>query len=200
VRLFKLGTAQQAKGEFAEAAEVLREAQEVHAKAVEQVPHLEKEHHYWRDAYREAALLAGARPPEDAEEHLTLAYAFRKRREHLRAAEQFERALRRERPRADLGRANLFHAACAAAQVKGPQAERWRAQALEWLAEDLRLRRTLVAQIESRLASDLPPERRKELQATREAQFAHIERARTKEPDLAPLRGTAEFQALFVER
>jgi hypothetical protein len=76
---------------------------------------------------------------------------------------------------------NLYNAACSAALASaggdGEEARMWRDRALDWLREDLR--------------------RCRESGQDEAALRAHVDHARVKDPDLASLRGTPEFDALF---
>jgi len=104
-------------------------------------------------------------------------------------AREFSAALEDPAARADLERGNLQGAAAAAARAVGA----WRARALEWLAEDVRLRRRRIAELEERLEVEGSGALRRQ----REALLESIERVRTRDPDFAALRDDPAFQQLF---
>jgi tetratricopeptide (TPR) repeat protein len=140
-----------------------------------------------REALRLRARMPGA--------SLTLGYAHNGRKEHLWSAEAFRDALEEEAIRADLDQGHLYNAACSAALasagLEGEAAGRWREQALRWLDEDLKRRRDRLAALEA------DPGRRAEFEQKQTRLVAHVEHGRTNDPDLASLRGSAEFERLF---
>ena len=183
------------------AAATSKEAMEVHARAVELSPRFADEHDLWVERHRAAALLAGDRAPEGADDHLALAWSLYQRKEFPRSAESFERAVADAALRADLDRVGLYNGACAAAlasaALAGDVAAHWRRRAFEWLAADLHLRRGRVAATAAELAGSPDAKRRATLEATLAADRTQLEWARTGDSDLAPLRGSPEFDALF---
>ncbi|MEZ6187777.1 MAG: protein kinase [Planctomycetota bacterium] len=99
----------------------------------------------------------------------------------------------------DLDAAHLYNGACVASLASAAvddatEREGWQRQALLWLATDLARRQALVRGVE---AQDPSPERDRRLALLRPALALHLERARSGDPDFAPLRELAEFQALF---
>jgi tetratricopeptide (TPR) repeat protein len=190
-------------GELTQAARSLRAAMETHRRAVELAAHFEREHAHWEAQYRRLALLKGDTQPESAADHLTLGYAYYGRKAFVKSAERFAAALEDERLRADLNRSNLYNAACAATLASdglaGEEASRWRKRALAWLGEDIRRRRDALALAEKELGEGAPPDRAARVRRIREAVESHFEHARVKDPDLASLRRTPEFEALFEE-
>jgi len=191
----------QAQGRFKEAAAEARKAEEVHSRAVQLAPHLQAEHKSWADLRDGTALLAGEREAESAADHLALGYALYQAKDYARSAEQFGTALEDASVRADLDRGNLYNAACSAALasagVEGKEAADRRAKAFQWLKEDLDGRRELLKKIEAEAAGDVTLERKAQLEKARAAILAQFEHARAEDPELASLRGTAEFEALW---
>jgi eukaryotic-like serine/threonine-protein kinase len=169
VSLMWVGEAQQGVGRYDEAASTFEEAERIHARAAAEAPHYLKEHGNWK------ALLAKARAmarPENADDHLARAYDELGHARYGAAAGFFAEALKEERLRGDLKAAHLYNGACAAALASTTE-ERRRARALEWLAEDLGRRRG-------------------------DPSFAaYVAHAHEKDPDLASLRGTPDFEKLF---
>jgi serine/threonine protein kinase/Flp pilus assembly protein TadD len=201
--LRRVGTTLEAQGKFKEAVRVLLEARNAHRRAVESAPRLAKEHGRWVTRHRRAALLAGESEPEGPEDDLLLAGAFYDRGDFPRSAQRFAAVLRDERLRSDLDAGHLYNGACSAAlassDLKGEQAAQWRRQALEWLSEDLRRRRDILTGIEADLTGGVAPEVAARLESLRKSLLAHFEHARVKDPDLASLRGSPEFEAMFAE-
>ena len=165
-------------------------------------PHLAGEHHVLLNRFRRASLLAGERAPEGAADHLLFGYAFYDKKDFVRSAQSFATALEDESIRGDLNRGNLYNGGCAAALAsagrEGEEAAQWRERALEWLADDLRRRREILVGVEKELGTNVTPERAAQLRRVQQTLRAHFEHARVKDPDLASLRGTKEFEALFA--
>jgi tetratricopeptide (TPR) repeat protein len=186
---------------FKDAAAEARSAEEAHARAVKLAPHMRAEHGMWIEQLDGTSLLAGEREPASARDHLALGHALHEAKEYVRSAEQYATALEDRWVRADLDGGSLYKAACAAAMasavLKGREAAEWRSKALVWLAEDLDRRRKLLEAFEALPGRDLVPGLRTRLENGRGAFLAHLEDARVKVRDLASLRGSAEFEALF---
>jgi serine/threonine protein kinase len=145
---------------------------------------------------RVAELLAGEREPESAQDHLLAARGHYWRREHASALRHYRRAIADEGLRADLESGALYETLQAAALVAGdqgtPEARDLRAEAIEWLREDVRRRRERVA----RLPETTPPEERDRLRKATERFLRH---ARVEDEELAPLRRMPAFDAVFEE-
>ncbi|MHC4550166.1 MAG: serine/threonine-protein kinase [Planctomycetota bacterium] len=201
--LFQLALVFEAEGNFAAAAQALGEAREVLETAAKLAPQGAGWQRLVEKRYLRVALLAGERSPDNPADRLVLAGALYDRKEYARSAKHFAMALEDAAVRGDLERYPLYNGACvaalASAAAKGAEAAKWRARALEWLAEDLRLRRDVLQRIEQELKGEVAADRRAALQRRRESLRGHFEHARTKDPDLASLRGTQEFEALFAE-
>ena len=146
-------------------------------------------------------LLDAEREPQNAADHLILASASLAKKDFLSAAKSYATALEDEAIRSDMNYGHLYNGACvaamAAAGLADEEAARWRRQALSWLADDLRRRAAMLESIEKELAGSPEPKRRARLERARELNLGQIEHARVKDPDLASLRGTPEFDALF---
>jgi len=195
--LYRVGTTLQALGSL-EAEPVLKEAVDAHAAAVKRAPHLEREHGYWTKAYHAAALVAGKRSPQTAEDQWALGYGLYRRKEFDRAVVHMTKAL--EDPKRHTTMGNLYTAACAAALVTGPDAERWHKQAIAWLAADLRLNGEEIERIDAELAKPTQDKRQREQLTLRVGSLRHhIGWAREGDPDLASLRTRADFKALFTD-
>lgn len=140
-------------------------------------------------------LMTGVRSPENRSEHMILIQGLRELRLHARAVGAYRHALDDKQIREDLANGHLYNAACMAAlafsEAEGKTAASLRKQALSWLREDAVLRAARLAKFE---AKELRPENLEQLRSQAQA---HIEHARFKDPDLAVLRGTPEFEALF---
>ncbi len=67
------------------------------------------------------------------------------------------------------------------------------------MAEDLRRRRDILLGVEKELERNVTPERAAQLRRVQQGLRAHFEHARVKDPDLASLRGSPEFGALFKD-
>ena len=202
--LYNLGLVLENHGKLAAAVTVLREAADTLGSAAKLAPQWASRQRIVEQRYRRAALLAGEQAPRNAEDSLLLAIAHSARKDHSESARHYAVALEDAKVRADLNRFNLYNGACAAAlasaALEGEEAAQWRTRALEWLGEDLRRRREILAQIDEGLAGDAEPERRARLEKQRQSFLAHSEHARVKDPDIASLRGTPEFEALFEEK
>jgi tetratricopeptide (TPR) repeat protein len=189
--LYYIGTLHEAAGHVPEGLHALREAVALHRRAVERAEGYAKEHGIWTAAYQRLVLQAGDELLETAREHLMLAYLLHAREDYQRATEQFAKALEDAGIRSDLPRGNLYNAACAAALAELPE------KAIEWLTEDLRLRREELASIETRMESETDPAVAETLSRRAGALQSHFEHARVKDPDLESLRPRPEFAALF---
>jgi len=143
-----------------------------------------------------AELLVGARQPTDAGDHLTFGRALYGQGRFARSAEHFRTALVDKQIRADLGRGNLYDAACSAAlaasKVGDEAAATWRQQALVWLREDFAQR---LAALKAARAQDVEEKRKR----TEAMWKSHMKHARVNDSDLAILRGTPEFDAIIKE-
>jgi serine/threonine protein kinase/Flp pilus assembly protein TadD len=195
--LLILSAAYQDGGRLAEALRYGREAVTTHRRAVDLAPHFAGGHEQFVEHTNRLELLTGERQPKGPGDHLALGRFLYGRKDYPRAAQHFTRALADPARRTEL----LYDAACSAAlasaALEGQEAARWRGRALEWLGEDLRRRRAILAQVEKELAMDVQPERRARLEKQRQSLLAHFEHACVKDADLASLRGTPEFEALF---
>ncbi len=156
-----------------------------------------------RRALRGDELLAGPARPETGADRAVMASALYRGGRYAESAAAFAEALQDASVRPDLDAWVVYDAACAAALAsagaQGDVAGRWRATALEWLAEDVRRRRVLLTDIERDLRAGPTADRKTELEKGRERTLAHFRHARAEDPDMAPLRGLPEFEALFRE-
>ncbi|MGE0707539.1 MAG: protein kinase [Planctomycetota bacterium] len=153
----------------------------------------------------QVALLEGKRQPASPEEWLLLARARLEMRRFAEAAPAFARALESPELRSDLGSGNLYDAACAAARAaaaapaEGPARAALRTQALDWLRQDLALRRDVLAKVRAALAGGLAPVEREQAEAVQRRLTDHVRYAKDDDPDLASLRALPEFRQLFAE-
>jgi serine/threonine-protein kinase len=131
-----------------------------------------------------------------------IAYVLYETESYEDSAAAFLEALKDRGFRDDLPAFNLYNAACVAALAAGAKqdavAQNWRRQALAWLAEDQESRHARVAQIEAEIrAADPNSGDFQRLTAEKQAHTRHFEWARSRDPELASLRGTPGFDALF---
>jgi tetratricopeptide (TPR) repeat protein len=183
-------------GQYADAVEVMRTAERVHAEVAEAEARFASEHHAWVTEREAAEMMSGARSPESSRDHLQLARTRRRMGLYTEAVRDFERALTNEALRTDPDEAVLYDAACAAALASAAQpedAKTYVAQAIAWLGQDLAVRRAALERLDS-AADGEGANRRAERRA---ALMQQIERAHTSDPDFASIRGTPEFQRLF---
>ena len=147
------------------------------------------------------AYLTGARAPETPNEHLELAYALVRRKEHAAALPHFEQALADSKI-VDSPKGHRFHAACAAAvaSTAGDPKEGLSKQAMDWLTAHVKELRTRLKEAHEHLTKpDLAADHKKQLSAYVTKVEAHLEQIRVTEVDLEPLRGASAFKALFPE-
>jgi tetratricopeptide (TPR) repeat protein/tRNA A-37 threonylcarbamoyl transferase component Bud32 len=197
----RLGSVLLQLGRYDEAVAACKRAEEIHAATVELAPHYADQHPWYVSLRRTAEVLAGEREPASPADHLEIAYARYASQEFAAAQEAFEAAFANEAIRKDLKRANLYNAACSAALAAATNDDEHAAQrrekALAWLAEDLTARRELLGNITIRIAAGARNAAR--LEAAKAALLRHFEWARTGDSDLASIRGTPEFDALFED-
>jgi tetratricopeptide (TPR) repeat protein/predicted Ser/Thr protein kinase len=147
-------------------------------------------------------LLTGKVAPKQASDYLHLAYTHFTRKAFARSVLAFEKALEDEGFRANIDRGNLYNAACAASLASvGTADDQNKAllnKALGWLREDLKLRADTVVKAEAFLkAGDLNPENTARCQQILRDAYDHLEHARVRDSDLAPLRKHPGFKELF---
>ena len=198
--LDRLAFAQEGADDLDAAAHTRAAAFEAHKRAVELAPTFKSEHARWEQNLRRVLLLTGKRTPHDFDDQLLLGSARYERKEYVRSAKRYKRGLEEEAARKDLARFNLYNATCSAilasVELKGEEAAKWRDQGLEWLAEDLRLRREACASAREELQGEPTPERAAELQQTLATMKRHFEHVRVSDPDLATVRESKEFKRL----
>jgi hypothetical protein len=151
-----------------------------------------------------AEMLVEGRVPTTPTEHFRLAEALAASRRYGASLEHYAAAFADAGGGAEADSSEgppLYRAAEAAAlasaQAEGAAAAAARARAIEWLREHLRLWRERTEALEAEARRD--PTRAPAASRERRNLEAHSVFARTKDPDLASLRGTPEFEALFAK-
>jgi len=189
-----IGLALAARGDFhaavAEFSAAVGNHRELARQAAQYEPEAKKLEETLAETVRVDNLLSGHARAADTEDRLLLGYARYRRGEFDAACGDFTEALADPAARADLKRGNLYAAAAAAARAGG----KWRTRALEWLSEDVQLRRRKIAELEGRLETEGSAPLRRERQALLES----IERAHRQDPDFASLREDPAFEQVFA--
>jgi tetratricopeptide (TPR) repeat protein/tRNA A-37 threonylcarbamoyl transferase component Bud32 len=190
-----IGRALAASGDYAAAVPEFRAAVGNHGELARQAPaqygpELEQLEQTLAEAVRAEGLLSGRLTAATTADRLLLGAARHRRGEFEAACRELGAALEDPAARADLERGALQAAAAAAARAGGA----WRARALEWLAEDVGLRRRRIAELEERLEVEDSGALRRQRQALIES----LERVRLRDPDFASLRDDPAFAQLFT--
>ena len=193
----QLGSLEVERSNAQRATEHFRTAIANHRALVQRAPQYASEVAWLESCLRDAEFFAGTRTPVNPKEHARFGHALVGLDRWSAAAEQFDLAFREVSDFTGFQRPDVYAAICAAARAVEAGDERWRAKALEWIAEDLRLLRATLDQDRAKLDEASDEGERERLRTDIAELSRKVEAVRTTDPALAPLRGTREFEALF---
>ncbi len=153
---------------------------------------------------REHAVIEGDVAPSNGHEHHLRAGSLSEAGEWAEALGHYEAALRDPAVRDDRSRYALYNAACTASMASAEsddpdETAGLRANAIAWLAADLRMRRSALAELEALLESgETDPRLPDAIELERARLAKHLLWAHRDDAELAAVRGEPGFEALFA--